>query len=131
MKVLDILVRHNMTLDRLAAAVDFYCGLLAAPVELDLDLLDGRLRVAQVGKMVLVGYHPQIASAISMAGAVYLVRDIESFRTALSAQGCETLEALTEVVTGKVMVMKHPDGLVVEYVEHLDAVRTTGSGERR
>jgi len=51
---------------------------------------------------------------------VMKVLDISGFSAVLQAQGGQILEPLAAIATGKGMVVRHPDGLIVEYVEHLD-----------
>jgi hypothetical protein len=119
--IVEILVRRDMPLDELEGCLQCYCELLQCGPSLDLRLAEGALRIVQVGQMLLVGASPALAPAVVRADAVYLVQDIESFIPRLSRQGAEWLQPLAPIVTGKNMVVRHPDGLVVEYVEHLES----------
>lgn len=131
MKVLDVLVRKDLLIDQLDAATGFYTRLLDAPVGLDLNLLDGQLRIVGIGRMLLVACHPRIRPSIPAADAAYLVSGIDAFHSTLCAMGCRVVVPLSEVVTGRAMVIEHPDGLVVEYVEHRPRDAASGPGEHQ
>ncbi|WP_430423039.1 VOC family protein [Methylibium petroleiphilum] len=118
MKVLNILTRQHLDLAQFDAAVAFYEGLLGQEARLRLTLLDGRLRIAQVASMLLIGADPALLDAIAGIRAAYLVEDIAAFAEQLPRQGATIVEPLTEIATGRSMVVRHPDGLLVEYVEH-------------
>lgn len=131
MKVLDVLVRKDLPIDQLDAATGFYSRLLDAPVGLDLNLLDGQLRIVGIGRMLLVACHPQIRPSIPVAEAVYLVSGIDAFHAEVIALGGRVIVPLAEVITGRAMVVEHPDGLRVEYVEHRASDAASGSGEHQ
>jgi hypothetical protein len=47
------------------------------------------------------------------------VSDLQAFATYLEKQDSTILEKLQQVPTGWNMLVEHPDGLRVEYVEHV------------
>lgn len=120
MQVLETLVRRDLPLDALPDALNFYGSLLGAEPTLDLHLADGDLRIVQLGAMLLVAASPALAAQVVRADAVYVVRDIDAFVRQLDQQGVDWLQPLADIVTGKNLIVRHPDGLVVEYVEHLE-----------
>ncbi|WP_353090574.1 VOC family protein [Methylibium sp.] len=118
MKILNILTRQHLGLALFDATVAFYEDLLGQEARLRLTLLDGRLRIAQVASMLLIGAEPVLLDTIADVRAAYLVEDVEAFAEHLPRQGAMIVEPLVEIATGWSMVVRHPDGLLVEYVEH-------------
>lgn len=118
MKVLNILTQHQVDLVQFDAALQFYEGVLGQAPRLDLELLDGRLRIAQVASMLLIGAEAQLLASMPPVRAAWLVDDIEAFAEQLPRQGATLVEGLADIATGRSMLVRHPDGLLVEYVEH-------------
>lgn len=119
MKVLNVLTRQHLELAQFDAAVGFYEGLLEQEARLRLTVLDGRLRIAQVASMLLIGADAPLLAAIDGIRAAYLVEDIAAFAEHLPRQGATIVEPLATIATGRSMLVRHPDGMLVEYVEHL------------
>ncbi len=118
MRVLNILTRHQLELARFDQAVAFYESLLGQRMRLDLRLLDGRLRIAQVASMLLVGADAALLEAMPPVRSAYLVEDLAAWAEWLPRQGATVVEPPAPIATGHSMLVRHPDGLLVEYVEH-------------
>lgn len=118
MKVLHILVRHHLRWEAFDDAVAFYETLLGQQPRLRVEPLPGRLRIAQIGSMLLVGAAPDLLDAVSAIQAAYLVDDLAAYAETLPRRGATIVEPLSPIATGHYMVVRHPDGLLVEYVEH-------------
>lgn len=118
MQVLHILVRHHLPLEAFEAAVAFYEQLLDQPARLRLEPMPGQLRIAQVASMLLIGAGSELRERIESIRAAYLVEDLPGWAQVLPTKGAVIVEPISSGSTGSYMVVRHPDGLLVEYVEH-------------
>ncbi|MCX5385270.1 VOC family protein [Streptomyces sp. NBC_00083] len=76
------------------------------------------LALAAVGGfLVIEGADEDIAPFLSAAGTL-LVDDAAAHLARLTERGAEIVEPLHQVPTGAAFYARHPDGTVVEYVEH-------------
>jgi len=118
MQIFKILTRIFMSPDRLESAISFYeqicgekCGQRFSYAEAGLDL-------AQVDRFLLIAGSDEKLKPFKSTQITLLVDDIESYYAYFKQAGAEILSAPKVVPTGKNMRVKHPDGLVAEYVEH-------------
>jgi predicted enzyme related to lactoylglutathione lyase len=119
-KVLNILVRRYLPLDRFEAAVAFHEALIGQKARLRFDYRDYNLRLAQVASILFVAGSEQSLSPFVETQATFMVDDIQGFAAHLPTVGAEVLKPPKPVPTGWNMLVRHPDGMRVEYVEHHD-----------
>lgn len=120
MKVLDILVRSYLPLDMLDAAVSFYETLIGQKARLRFDYPEFDLRLAQVASILFVAGTEQSLAPFVATQATFMVDDLQAFANHLPTVGCSILRPPKAVPTGWNMLVAHPEGMRVEYVEHRD-----------
>lgn len=106
-------VRH----EQLEAAIRFYEELSGEPCGLRYENPRDGIRAAVVGGVHIIAGaeaglydHPEIR-------ATYLVDRVEHFIDSLLRMGAEIVEEPMRAPQGHSMVVHHPDGLLVEYVD--------------
>lgn len=120
MKVLNILVRRCLPLDRFDEAVAFHETLIGQTARLRFDYPEYQLKLAQVASILFIAGTAESLAPFVATHATFFVEDIESFAAHLPKVGAEVLEPPKPVPTGWNMLARHPDGTLVEYVEHRD-----------
>jgi len=113
MRILNILVRRCLPLDRFDEAVAFHETLIGQKARLAFDYPEYGLKLAQVASILFIGGTPESLAPFTATHATFLVDDIEDYARHLPTLGAE-------VPTGWNMLVQHPDGTLVEYVEHRD-----------
>ena len=93
MKVLNILIRRCVLIARFEETVSFYENLIAQKARLRFDYPEYDLKLAQVGS---------------------------AWEKHLPSTGATIINPVKAVPTGWNMLVRHPDGMVAEYVEHHD-----------
>ncbi|GAK58937.1 hypothetical protein U27_05912 [Candidatus Vecturithrix granuli] len=76
------------------------------------------LELASVGSFLLIAGSADHLQPFKDTKLTFLVDSIDEFMEFFAKHGSIILEYPKSVPTGKNMLVKHPDGLVVEYVEH-------------
>ena len=109
MKVLNILVRRCVLITRFEETVSFYENLIAQKARLRFDYPEYDLKLAQVGSVLLIATE-----------ATFLVNDITAWEKHLPSTGATIINPVKAVPTGWNMLVRHPDGMIAEYVEHHD-----------
>ncbi|WP_146645034.1 VOC family protein [Labilithrix luteola] len=120
MNVLNILARRCLPIADFDLAVSFHEALVEQKARLRFDYPEYNLKLAQIANLLFIGGTPDSLAPFTATHATFLVDDIQAFARALPARGAEILEAPKEVPTGWNMLVRHPDGTLVEYVEHRD-----------
>jgi len=119
-KVLNILVRRYLPLERFDAAVAFHETLIGQKARLRFDYHEHDLRLAQVASILFIAGTEQSLAPFVETQATFMVDDIQDFAAHLPTVGVEVLKPPKPVPTGWNMLVRHPDGMRVEYVEHRD-----------
>ncbi len=120
MEVLNVLVRHYLPLDRLDAAVSFYETLIGQKARLRFDYPEHKLRLAQVASILFIAGTEESLAPFVATQATFMVDEIQAFAKHLATVGVEIILPIKAVPTGWNMLVRHPDGMRVEYVEHRD-----------
>lgn len=120
MKVLNILVRRCLALERFDEAVAFHEALIGQKARLRFDYAEYDLRLAQVASILFIAGTPESLKPFTATDMTFLVDDIDSYARYLPTIDAEVLEQPKTVPTGWNMLVRHPDGSLVEYVEHRD-----------
>jgi predicted enzyme related to lactoylglutathione lyase len=118
MQILNILVRRYLALEQLDDAVAFYEALIGQKARLRFDYSQYRLKLAQVASILFIAGTEDSLAPFIATQATFMVDDIAAFAAHLPTVGGEILKALKPVPTGWNMLVRHPDGMRVEYVEH-------------
>jgi predicted enzyme related to lactoylglutathione lyase len=120
MRVLNILTRSCLPLETFDAAVTFYENLIGQRARLRFEYPAHGLRLAQVANLLLIGGNTESLVAFTATNATYLVDDIQAYALYLPTLGVEVLRSVQAVPSGWNMLVRHPDGTIVEYVQHRD-----------
>lgn len=120
MRILNILARRCLPLAAFDAAVAFHESLLGQPARLRFDYPAHGLRLAQVANLLFIGGSEAGLARFTATQATFLVDDIGAYARHLPTVGAAVLEAPKPVPTGWNMLARHPDGMLVEYVQHRD-----------
>ena len=112
------MIRRLVAADRLEATVSFYEGLLDQPCELRFSYPEVGLTLASVGDVLIIAGDGSALAPFRRTSYTILVSDLDTYAERLSALGAVVIEEPKTVPTGRNMLVQHPDGSVVEYVEH-------------
>lgn len=120
MHVLDILTRRTLPLEDLDAAVAFHEALLGQTAQLRFDYPEMQLRLAQVASILFIAGTEQSLAPFTATHMTFMVDDVRAFEAHLPTVGATIVNATKAVPTGWNMLARHPDGTLVEYVQHRD-----------
>lgn len=120
MRVLEILPR--VYVNDLSAALPLYESLLGDKAGLRFSMPDLHLELASVRGLLLIGGSEEALRPFRQTSATFLVDDLDAYRSRLLAAGATIVRDRREVPTGWNLTARHPDGTVIEYVQH----RTSG-----
>ncbi len=125
LQVREVQVRLFVPADRLRETVVFYKALTGGRCTLHFPFPERGLELASVSSqavsfLVIAGDEANVGP-FRETKLTMLVDDIATVAPALLALGAEILQPVTPVPTGFQTRARHPDGLVVEYVQHTEA----------
>ena len=118
MKVLRVLTRVYVAPGRFDDAVTFYEQLFGQTCRLRFDYPAVSLALAEVGSVLLLSGTDEALRRFRPTTMTIMVDSLAEWHEALPALGAEITEPPKRVPTGSNMRVRHPDGTVVEYVEH-------------
>lgn len=75
------------------------------------------VEVAHVGDFLIVAGEEEALESFRHVGATCVIDSLDEFHSHLTSENAKILRAPSKVPTGKNMTVRHPDGLIVEYVE--------------
>lgn len=76
--------------------------------------------MAQVASILFIGGSEASLAPFLKTHMTFMVEGMAGYANSLPGMGAEILEPPKRVPTGTNMLVRHPDGTVVEYVEHDD-----------
>lgn len=117
MKILKILSR--LYINNLDQAFEFYENLLGESAAMRFQIPQIGLELAQIGDILLIVGSEEDLKPFRSTQATFLVDSLDDFRAFLEENGSEIIRGPARVPTGRNMTAKHPDGAIIEYVEHL------------
>lgn len=116
MKVLRTLIR--IYVEDLDSAVDYYEKLLGVKCDLRFLYSEVDLELASVGQFLLLCGSEESLKPFRDTQATLIVDSVDKFKQFFELNGTEIIRGPKAVPTGKNMTVVHPDGVIVEYVEH-------------
>lgn len=107
----------------LAGTVKFYESLAAVSLDQDMDIPDAGLHVVAVGPFLILALDPKKLDANKHGQATethttVLVAHLDETAAGLVAKGATIVQPRWTVPPGAGIRLRHPDGLLVEYIEH-------------
>jgi predicted enzyme related to lactoylglutathione lyase len=116
MKILKKLVR--IYVNDLDSAITFYEKLTNHIVDMRFEMPLYNLELASIDDLLLISGKEEDLEPFKQTKVTFLVDSIDEFKDFLENSGSTIIRKPSKVPTGKNMTVKHPDGLVAEYVEH-------------
>jgi predicted enzyme related to lactoylglutathione lyase len=117
-KILNVLVRRYMPKSELDSALQFYEAVFGQPPRLRFHYERYDLEIAQIGAMLIVAGSEENLLPFRSTSATFMVEDLDDWHGELMRLGAVIIEAPKSVPTGRNMRVRHPDGMIAEYVEH-------------
>jgi len=118
MQIYKILTRIFVDSTELENSIFFYEKLFGEKCELRFKYSEKELELAMVGSILLISGSADRLEPFTETQVTILVDSIDEFLEFHTAHNSTILEYPKSVPTGKNMRVKHPDGLIAEYVEH-------------
>jgi hypothetical protein len=112
-------------LGRLRRTVEFYESLSGTELDIDLDLPEAGLHVVGVGQFLILEMDPSKLDRIDRAKqttVTVLAPHLEDAVRASVQRGAAIVEGPWQSPPGPGYRLRHPDGLLVEYLEHRPSV---------
>lgn len=119
MKILKTLSR--LYINDLNQALGFYEELLGTSSSLRFEMPQIGLELAQLGDILLIAGSDEALKPFRSTQATFLVDSLDEFKAYLEEKGAKLIRGPSKVPTGRNMTVRHPDGSVIEYVEHTKA----------
>ena len=118
MKVLNILSRLYVDPDDMESSIAFYEELLGEECSLRFSYELAGITLATVGNVFLIAGPDMRLEKFRRVQATLMVDSLDEFRELLAKRGAEILDDAKPLPMGNNMLVRHPDGNIVEYIEH-------------
>jgi hypothetical protein len=118
-KILQTLLRIYLDAGQLEYSIAFYEELFGEPCQMRFTYPGVGLELAQIGSVLLLSGSEASLAPFKATKATFLVDSLQDCRNELLKLGAIVLEEPKCVPTGLNMRAKHPDGTLVEYVQHV------------
>ncbi|MBJ7597788.1 MAG: VOC family protein [Candidatus Dormibacteraeota bacterium] len=105
----------------LVETVRFYEALAGVSVDQDMDIPESGLHVVAVGPFLIIEMDRTKLDRAAQAAETHvtvLVADLDDVMTHQVAAGAQVVQPRWDAPPGPGIRLRHPDGLLVEYVEH-------------
>jgi predicted enzyme related to lactoylglutathione lyase len=105
----------------LAATVRFYEALTSARLDMDMDIPESGLHVVAVGPFLILEMDTQKLDRAGQAAQTHVTvlnADLDTSVARQVAAGAQIVQQRWEAPPGPGMRLRHPDGLLAEYLEH-------------
>ena len=100
------------------SAILFYENLLNTKASLRFTYKEKHLELASVDSILIIAGNDKYLLPFRDTKLTILVDSVSDFKDELLKKGAIVIRDIKKVPTGKNLTVKHPDGTVVEYVEH-------------
>jgi predicted enzyme related to lactoylglutathione lyase len=98
-------------------AIPFYEKLVGVPCETRWESPDLNLEFAVVGQFVLVAGADEALASVSDIHSIVMVDSLQEFQEFFANNGVQILRGPITNPIGTLLIVKHPDGQVIEYME--------------
>jgi predicted enzyme related to lactoylglutathione lyase len=102
----------------LVDTVRFYETLTGAKLDMDMDIPESELHVVAVGPFLILALDPEQHDQASQTTVTVLNADLDEAVKRQVAAGAEIVQERWEGPVGAGTRLRHPDGVVAEYLEH-------------
>lgn len=118
MKIKSVLTRIFLSPSDMDKSIDFYERLSGQKCTMRFKYPEKELELASISSFLLISGSVDNLQPFKNTKVTLLVDSIDEFLEFSIKNGSTILEYPKSVPTGKNMRVKHPDGLIAEYVEH-------------
>lgn len=112
------LVRVLAAPGELGAVVDFYSALTGAEPDMDMAWPEAGMHMVAIAEFLILELDPERHPLPAATRATVIVADLAAALTTAVGHGATVLEAPHPAPVGAAARLEHPDGLLVEYLEH-------------
>jgi predicted enzyme related to lactoylglutathione lyase len=102
----------------LVNTVRFYERLTQTRLDMDMDIPEAGLHVVGVGSFLILQLDPEERGLAAQTSVTVLNADLDEAVERQVAAGAEIIQERWEGPVGAGTRLRHPDGLIVEYLEH-------------
>lgn len=127
MKILKTLIR--VYVDDLDSSLSFYENLQFTKAQSRFGYPEMKLELATVGDVLLIAGSKEALKPFQHTNGTFLVDSVEEFKMFVEQRGGKTISGIKDVPTGRNMTVEHPDGAIIEYVEHFKRDNTATAVE--
>ncbi len=113
-----MVIRIYLNPAELDKTIDFYENIFGEKCQLRFKYSEVKLELAMVGYVLLIAGSDEALKPFRNTQATFLVDSLNDFKDKLVHHGAVILKEPQNVPTGINMRVKHPDGTIIEYVEH-------------
>lgn len=117
MRVLQVMARSYIAPDDMDAAVKFYEHLLGEECQVRFPIEEIGIEIAAVGDIHLVSGSEARLAHFRDVRAAFFVDSVSEYETELSRLGAAVMQEPRQGPFGLFMIVRHPDGLIVEYAD--------------
>ena len=100
------------------SAIHFYKELTHDSMGRRFEMPQFKIEVASVGDLLIICGEEEHLAPFKKTTATFFVDSLDDFKNFLESNGAEILTGPSQVPTGRNMTVQHPDGTIIEYVEH-------------
>jgi predicted enzyme related to lactoylglutathione lyase len=118
LKTPRIFARIFCELGDLARTVAFYRGLTGAEVDMDMELPEAGLHIVAVGSFLILEMDKRRHELAAQTSVTVLNAELDAAVARQVAAGAEIVQPRWETAVGAGVRLRHPDGVLVEYLEH-------------
>jgi len=116
MRIRNILARRLLPLAEFDVAVTFHEQLLGQVARLRFAYPEKSLSIAQVGSILFIGGDDASLRPFIETAMTFLVENLDDYARSLPNLGATIVRPTQDVPSGRNMLVRHPDGMLVEYV---------------
>ena len=113
-----VFVRVFVPPGQLTQTVEFYRAITSAPVDMDMDWSEAGLHLVAVGAFLIIELDASQHDLAAATTATVLVADLDAAVAEQVRRGAHVAQERWSAPVGAGALLRHPDGLLVEYVEH-------------
>lgn len=115
LKILQVLNRFYV--EDIERVINAYKSLLRAKTCLRFEYKEIGLELALIGTILIIAGSEEALKPYRETKATFIVSSIDGFKKILLENGSVIIRDIKQVPTGKNMTVRHPDGIIIEYVE--------------
>ncbi|CAG8999906.1 MAG: hypothetical protein CENE_01889 [Candidatus Celerinatantimonas neptuna] len=118
MQIFKTLSRIFITPSEMDQSIDFYQKMFKETCSLRFDYSEKGLELAMVGCVLLIAGSNKHLEPFTQTKVTFLVDSVDEWMEFCQHHQSTILDYPKTVPSGKNMRVRHPDGLIAEYVEH-------------